>query len=105
MKKALIVIALIVLVLAIASPAMAQADTYKTKCAMCHGADGTAQTPMGKNLSIPSFKDPAVVKLTDQQISDIITNGKGKMPKYPVPDKLTKDQLADLVKVIRGLQK
>lgn len=105
MKKVLILTVLIALVFALATPAIAQsaADNYKAKCKMCHGEDGTAATPMGKNMNIPSFKDPAVVKLTDQQLDDIITNGKGKMPKYG--DKLTKDQVSDLVKFIRGLQK
>ncbi len=105
MKKAVILIVLIAVVFALATPAIAQsaADNYKAKCKMCHGEDGTAATPMGKNMTIPSFKDPTVVKMTDQQLDDIITNGKGKMPKYG--DKLTKDQVTDLVKFIRGLQK
>jgi cytochrome c6 len=105
MKKAVIFIVLIAIVFALATPAIAQsaADNYKAKCKMCHGEDGTAATPMGKNMNIPSFKDPTVVKMTDQQLNDIIANGKGKMPKYG--DKLTKDQVGDLVKFIRGLQK
>ena len=106
MKKALIVITLIALVLAVASPALAQttaADTYKAKCKMCHGDDGTAQTPMGKNMKIASFKDPAVQKMTDKELNDIIANGKEKMPKYS--DKLKATEIGDLVKYVRDLGK
>jgi mono/diheme cytochrome c family protein len=105
MKKALIVMLLAALVIAIATPAMAQtaADTYKAKCKMCHGEDGAAATPMGKNMKIPSFKDPTVVKMTDQQLNDIIANGKDKMPKYA--DKLKANEITDLVKYVRDLQK
>ena len=90
----------------IAGPAFAQApgaDTYKAKCAMCHGADGLAATPMGKNLKILSFKDASMVKATDAQFIASTTNGKGKMPAYK--GKLTDAQITDLVAYIRTLQK
>ena len=90
----------------IAVPAFAEgagADTYKAKCAMCHGADGLAATTMGKNMNIKSFKDPAQVKLTDAQLIASTTNGKAKMPAYK--GKLTDAQITDVVKYIRTLQK
>src|SRR5664280_1521306 len=34
------------------------ADTYKAKCAMCHGADGLGATPAGKAMKATSFKSP-----------------------------------------------
>ncbi len=48
------------------TPAFAQgsgADTYKSKCAMCHGADGLASGPAGKAMNVPpitaaAFKAP-----------------------------------------------
>ena len=88
------------------APAFAQApgaDTYKAKCAMCHGADGLAATPMDKNLKMLSFKDPSMVKATDAQFIASTTNGKGKMPAYK--GKLTDAQITDLVSYIRTLQK
>ena len=39
---------------------------------------------------------------SDADLNGIITNGKGKMPKYD--GKLTKDQVSDLVKYIRTLK-
>lgn len=98
--------ALILLAASIAAPAFAQsagADTYKAKCAMCHGPDGTAATPMGKMMKIPSFRDPDQVKATDAALIAITKDGKGKMPAYK--DKITDGQIKDVVSFIRTLQK
>ena len=98
--------AMILLAASIAAPAFAQsagADTYKSKCAMCHGPDGTAAVPMGKMYKIPSFKDPAVVKSSDAELAAITKDGKGKMPAYT--GKLTDAQIKDVVSYIRTLQK
>ena len=32
------------------------ADTFKSKCAMCHGADGLATGPAGKAMQVPAFE-------------------------------------------------
>jgi cytochrome c6 len=98
--------AMILLAASIAAPVFAQsagADTYKSKCAMCHGPDGTAATPMGKMMKIPSFKDPAVVKDSEATLIEITKNGKGKMPSYN--GKLTDAQIKAVVSYIRTLQK
>jgi mono/diheme cytochrome c family protein len=106
MIQALRTAAAILLAASLAGPALAQApgaDTYKAKCAMCHGADGLAATPMGKTMKILSFKDPSMVKATDAQFIASTTNGKGKMPAYK--GKLTDAQIKDLISYIRTLQK
>jgi mono/diheme cytochrome c family protein len=98
--------ALILLAILIGVPAFAQApgaDTYKAKCAMCHGADGLAATPMAKSMKVLSFKDPTMVKATDAQFIASTKNGKGKMPAYA--GKLTDPQITDVVAYIRTLQK
>jgi mono/diheme cytochrome c family protein len=90
----------------IAGPAFAQApgaDTYKAKCAMCHGADGLATTAMAKTLKVLSFKDPAMLKASDAQFIASTENGKNKMPAYK--GKLTDAQIKDVVAHIRTLQK
>jgi len=106
MIQALRTAAAILLAASLAGPALAQApgaDLYKAKCAMCHGADGLAATPMGKTMKILSFKDPSMVKATDAQFIASTTNGKGKMPAYK--GKLTDAQIKDLISYIRTLQK
>ena len=106
MMQAIRAAAVILLAASIAGPAFAQApgaDTYKAKCAMCHGADGLAATPMGKNMKILSFKAPEMVKASDAQFIASTTNGKNKMPAYK--GKLTDAQIKDVVTFIRTLQK
>ncbi len=98
--------AVILLATFIAGPAFAQsnaADLYKTKCAMCHGADGLAASPMAKNLKVLSFKDPAMLKASDAQFIASTKDGKGKMPAYK--GKLTDAQIEDVIAFIRTLQK
>lgn len=89
----------------LAVPALAQSgsETFSSKCAMCHGADGLATGSMGTMMKIPSFKDPALVKAPDSQLIESTTNGKGKMPAYK--DKLTAAQIKEVVAYIRTLQK
>ena len=76
---------------------------YKAKCASCHAADGSGNTPVGKKLEVQDFKAPEVAKLSDSAFFDITKKGKGKMPAYD--GKLTDAQINDLVKYIRGLEK
>lgn len=78
------------------------AALFKSKCAMCHGPEGTADTTMGKNLSIKSFKSPDVQKQSDADLKNTIVNGKGKMPSYKT---FTPEQVEALVKYIRNLGK
>jgi mono/diheme cytochrome c family protein len=98
--------ALVLLATSMALPAFSQApgaDTYKAKCAMCHGADGLAATPMAKSMKVVSFKDPTMTSASDAQFIASTTNGKGKMPAYT--GKLTDAQIKDVIAFIRTLQK
>jgi len=97
---------LVVLVLALifSTCAFAQgADTYKAKCAMCHGPNGAGDTVMGKNLKLRDLGSADVQKQSDDDLATIIGKGKNKMPAFD--GKLTKDQINDLVKYIRTLKK
>jgi cytochrome c6 len=100
-------IALVSLALALAVPTVAAAqssgaDTFKAKCAMCHGADGSASTGMGKSMGLKALGSPEVQKLSDADMTAIIANGKGKMPAEK--GKLTDAQISDLVKYVRTLK-
>jgi cytochrome c6 len=77
-------------------------DIFKAKCAMCHGADGKGATAMGKTLNLRDLGSADVQSQSDADLTGIITNGKGKMPKYD--GKLSKDQINDVVKFIRTLK-
>ncbi len=94
-------IALFGLFLAFALPqiaaAQSAADTYKAKCAMCHGADGSKSMMGAKPLN-----GPDVQKMSDADLTEAITNGKGKMPAYK--GKLSDAQIKDLVSYIKTLK-
>jgi cytochrome c6 len=79
------------------------ADTFKSKCQMCHGADGVGATPAGRIAKIVSFKDPSVINAPDADLIAIVKNGKNKMPAFST--KLTDDQIAAVLDYIRTLQK
>jgi mono/diheme cytochrome c family protein len=71
------------LLLAAALPMAAFADgasTFKTNCVPCHGADGSGQTPVGKSLKVRDLRSAEVQKLSDAEITKVVTYGKGKMP-------------------------
>jgi mono/diheme cytochrome c family protein len=77
--------------------------TYKAKCAMCHGPDGTASTPTGKAMKARSFCSAEVKKESDAELTDIIVKGKNKMPSYD--KKLTAAEIKEVVAYIRSLCK
>ena len=90
----------------LAAPALGQnagSDIFKLKCAMCHGVDGTANTPAGKAFKAASFSDPAIVKITDADRTVVVQKGKNKMPAFG--DKLTADQITAVLAYIRTLEK
>jgi mono/diheme cytochrome c family protein len=79
------------------------AETYKAKCASCHGADGTGQTTVGKALKVRDLTSADVQTQTDDQLYDIVAKGKGKMPGYEKT--LGADKCKELVAFIRTLKK
>jgi len=93
----------VALVFSTSSVAEGGGDVFKAKCAMCHGASGAGDTGMGKAMNLRDLGSPDVQKQSDADLSGIITNGKGKMPKYD--GKLTKEQIDSVVAFIRTLKK
>lgn len=77
--------------------------TYKSKCQMCHAADGNGNTPAGKSTKVRPFSSPEVMKLTDDDLIKVTKNGQGKMPAYA--GKITDDQIKDVIAYIHTLQK
>lgn len=78
------------------------AALYKSKCQVCHGADGKGDTTMGKKLGTRDFHAPEVAKLSDTELFKITKGGKDKMPSYD--KKLTDDQIKALIKYVRTLK-
>ena len=79
----------------------ASSAAYRTKCAMCHGPDGSG-SEVGKSMHIPDLRSPDVQKMSDVQLAQIISDGKGGMP--PFKNSLSAEQVNSLVAHIRSLR-
>jgi mono/diheme cytochrome c family protein len=78
----------------------ASSATFRTKCAMCHGQDGGG-SQVGKSMNVPDLRSPAVQKLSDAELAQVISNGKGGMP--PFKSSLSEEQIRSLVSYVRSL--
>jgi cytochrome c6 len=99
-------LALFAIAFLFAAPLRADGDgasMFKTKCAMCHGPDGKGEVPMGKKLAARDLTSADVQKQSDAQLTEVVAKGKNKMPAYG--DKLSKEQIAQLVAYIREIAK
>jgi len=117
-KPASILLVVFVLVIAVSLAALPQAgkkaaakpgDTkageavFTSKCVICHGKDGSGNTPMGKNLKIKDLRSDEVQKLTDAQLYEFIAKGKKPMAAYEKD--LGKAKIDDIIAYIRTLAK
>lgn len=83
------------------TPAFADdAATFKAKCAMCHGADGKGSA-VGQKMGVHDFSSADVQKMSDAELTDVITKGKNKMPSYA--GKLQEGDIKGLVAYVRQL--
>ena len=100
---ALTLATVLAVVLTLSMPAHAQAaDTFKSKCAMCHGVDGKGSA-MGTKMGVHDFTSAEVQKMSDAELTETITKGKNKMPAYG--EKLKPEDIKGLVAYIRTLKK
>lgn len=72
---------------------------YSGKCAICHGENGKGDTEKGRKLKTPDLGSADVQNKSDADLSKVIEDGKGKMPKFG--NKLTKAEIHDVVMYIR----
>src|SRR5690349_23237043 len=72
--------------------------TWRNQCASCHGIGGKGDGPQGA-----MFKPPDLTKSStdDAALLSTIKNGKGRMPKFDIPDDVAQG-LAARVKSFRG---
>jgi mono/diheme cytochrome c family protein len=97
---------LAVIALTLLFPAYGWADgaaDFKMKCAPCHGSRGAGDTKLGENLHVRDLGSVDVQKQSDGKLIGIITKGNGTMPGYG--DKLSRDQINEIVKFIRTLKR
>lgn len=104
-RVVLISLALVFLFIGI-SAAVAQEDgagTFKSKCVLCHGADGTGNTPLGKQLQAANLRSKEVQKKSNAELHKFVHDGQTNMP--PFGDQLTDEQINQVVKYVRTFAK
>jgi len=90
--------------LTVPSAMQAQSDAdkiYKTNCVLCHSADGSGSSSMGKAMHAKDLRSDETQKQSDAAISEVITKGRGKMPAFGA--KINPDDVTKLVAYIRAL--
>ena len=99
-------IAPVLLALALGIPSLSAATdsaaNFKIRCAPCHGADGSGNTPMGKSLKVRDLRGADVQKQTDVELTKVISGGKGKMPAYG--KQLSTADIAAVIGYVRTLK-
>ena len=79
------------------------ADVFKSKCVLCHGSDGTGQTPLGKQLQAADLGSKEVQKLTNAEIRKQIHDGRANMPGFG--DQLSDEQITQVIQYVRQFGK
>jgi mono/diheme cytochrome c family protein len=93
-------------VLALPIGVRAQSDAakvFKTNCSLCHGPDGSGDTPTGKALKAKDLRSDEVQKQSDTELAAIIGKGRGKMPAFG--SKFSPEVINSLVAYIRQMPK
>jgi mono/diheme cytochrome c family protein len=76
---------------------------FQQRCAACHGADGSGDTMMGKQLQAKDLRTAEVQKLSVDQMKKTVNAGQGNMPAFG--DRLSDDEIAQVVTYVRTLGK
>lgn len=79
------------------------AATFKSKCVICHGADGSGNTPLGKQLQAANLHSKDVQKLSDAELRKTVHDGQANMPAFA--DQLSDEEITQVVKYVRHLGK
>jgi mono/diheme cytochrome c family protein len=90
--------------LALSPPALAVQSVkslYASKCAVCHGNDGSANTAKGKELKVRNLRSEEFKKMPDAKAMEVMMKGKGKMEGYEKT--LGKEKLEQLLAYCREL--
>ena len=76
---------------------------FITKCVLCHGADGTGDTPLGKQLQAANLHSKDVQKKTDAELHKAVHDGGANMP--PFGEQLSDEEITQVIKYVRALGK
>jgi mono/diheme cytochrome c family protein len=74
-------------------------DLYIAKCSACHAPDGSSNNTIGRSLKLSDIR-PTIKSMTDEQLRQIMLEGKGKMP--PIK-KFDDEKIRNLTLFLRDL--
>ena len=83
--------------------AAAGENLFKSHCVLCHGADATGNTTLGKQLKARNLHSAVVQKKSDAELKHIITEGEGNMPTFSA--QLSSAQIDEVLAYVRQLSK
>lgn len=76
---------------------------FKSKCVLCHGADGSGNTPLGKQLQAANLRSKDVQKKTNGALHKVVHDGQTNMP--PFGGQLSDHEIDQVIRYIRTLGK
>jgi mono/diheme cytochrome c family protein len=75
---------------------------WQQACASCHGLGGHGDGPSGPMVNAPDLTKPELQdKYTDDDLANVIANGKNRMPKFDLSPPVVKGLVAK-VRSLRG---
>ena len=84
-----------------AAPSLADI-TWRNQCSSCHGPGGKGDGPQGAMVKAADLTQESwQSKIKDEEIAAAIVNGKGRMPKFELPEDVVKG-LVGRVRSFRG---
>lgn len=76
--------------------------SWNRQCAICHGSSGRGDGPNGPMVQAPDLtRVDWQTSVSDQQIAQMIREGKGRMPGFNLPPAIV-DGLVQRVRQLRG---
>lgn len=86
------------------------ADNWETHCAGCHGADGKAQTRIGRKAGAKDLTDKAnQAKIADDEIFKLVkggrVNAKGEEKMEAFGDRLSDPEITAIIQFVRAFAK
>lgn len=110
MKRALILVLILLVAVAVPSLIAGKGDAAKgktlftSKCATCHGPAGEGKDAIAKMMKVEMkpLGSKEVQSKTDAQLTEVVNKGSGKMK--PVSG-LKNEEIADVIAFVRSLAK
>lgn len=102
-------VVIVALALLVCKPVHAQeksspgATTFKSKCVLCHGADGSGNTPLGKQLQAANLGSKEVQKQSNAELHKIVHDGRANMPAFN--EQLSDEEITQVIQYVRQFGK